>query len=162
MARLRIGSDNLRVSFSPLKSDSEDFKRLADVKEAEVFKFVGGRATKMFTDLDLQFADAIVKTENVAPDYPGVYSLWLKKTRDGWNLVFNEEADIWGTMHNPEADAVEIALRSGTAEEAAAAFKVELKQTDAGGQIRLMWGDHLWTADFAIAAEASRTAISSD
>ena len=162
MARLRLdGGVNLRVSFGALKVDSEDHKRLEELGDSEVFEFVGGRATKLFTDVDMVFPEATVKTENAAPNYPGVYSLWLKKAGDGWSLVFNEEADIWGTMHNPEADAAEIALVAGTLDEPAETFKVELKKTDAGGQLRIMWGKTVWTADFKVEKEESKTASTS-
>ena len=150
MTRLRLDDgENLRITFSPLKSDSEDHGRLGELGKNEVFEFVGGRATKLFTDIDMVFAEATVKTENAAPNYPGVYSLWLKKTADGWNLVFNEEADIWGTMHNAEADAAEISLVSTKLDEPAETFKVELKKTESGGQVIIKWGDDQWSADFS-------------
>lgn len=151
MTRMRLdGGENLRIAFTPLKVDSEDHARLDDLADGEVFEYVGGRATKIFTEVDMIFPDGTVETENAAPRYPGVYSVWLKKTGDGWNLVFNEEADIWGTMHNAEADATEIALVAGKLDEPAATFKVELKKTDAGGQVRIMWGDTVWSADFEV------------
>lgn len=162
MARLRLDDGkSLRVAFSPLKADSDDHNGLADLDDGEVFGFVGGRATKIFTDVDMVFPDGTVKTGNAAPNYPGVYSLWLKKTGDGWNLVFNEEADIWGTMHNAEADAVEIALEAGTLDEPAATFKVELEETENGGQLRILWGDDVWTANFKAEAGASQAASAS-
>lgn len=161
MTRLRLdGGENLRITFSALKSDSEDHERLEELGKSEVFSFVGGRATKLFTDVDMVFTDATVKTENAAPNYPGVYSLWLKKTADGWNLVFNEEADIWGTMHNAEADAVEIGLVYSKLDEPAATFKVVLKKTDAGGQVIITWGEDQWTADFT-AEVGTKTASAS-
>ena len=151
LARLRLdGGENLRIFFSPLKVDSEDHQRLADLADGEVFGYVGGRATKIFTEVDMVFPDGTVETENAAPHYPGVYSVWMKKTGDSWTLIFNEEADIWGTMYNADADATEIALEEGELDEAAATFKVELTKTDAGGQLRILWGDTLWTADFTI------------
>ena len=161
-ARLRLdGGDNLRVSFGPLKADSEDHKRLEELGDGEVFEFVGGRATKLFTDVDMVFPDATVKTHNAAPNYPGVYSLWLKKADDSWVLVFNEEADIWGTMHNSESDAAEISLEVAKLDEPASTFKVELEKTDAGGQLRILWGDTVWTADFQLEKGASQAASAS-
>jgi len=151
LTRLRLdGGESLRIFFSPLKVDSEDHQRLAELGDGEVFGYVGGRATKIFTEVDMIFPDGTVETENAAPHYPGVYSVWLRKTSDGWNLVFNEEADIWGTMYNADADATEIALEEGELDEAAATFKVELTKTDAGGQLRILWGDTVWSADFTI------------
>lgn len=157
-ARLRFGEDRVNVNFHPLATKDEDFKRLQDVKEGEIFEFVGGRATKLMTDVDMKFAQAVVKKENVAPDYPGVYSLWMRKTADGWNLVFNGEADVWGTMHNPETDAAEVALESGKAAAPAETFKVELEQTSNGGIVRILWGDMQWTAPFEVEGFVGQTA----
>ena len=64
-------------------------------------------------------------------------------------------------MHNPEADAAEIALVAGTLDEPAETFKVELKKTDTGGQLRIMWGETVWTADFKVEKEESKTASTS-
>ena len=161
-ARLRLDDgESLRVFFTPLKADSDDHNLFANLSDGEIFEFVGGRATKLFTDVDMVFPDATVKTGNAAPNYPGVYSLWLKKAGDGWNLVFNEEADIWGTMHNAEADAVEIALETGTLDEPASTFKVELEETENGGKLRILWGADVWTADFKFEAGSSQAASAS-
>jgi hypothetical protein len=160
-ARLRFGSESVRVTFHPLKTDSDDFKQFGAMKDGEVFEFIGGRATKLMTDVNLKFADTVVETENAAPDYPGVYSLWLKRSADGWRLVFNEEADIWGTMYNPEANAVEIALAEGPAVETSDTFKVVLEESGNGGVLKLVWGDREWSAPFEVDAAAKTAAATS-
>jgi len=157
-ARLRFGEERVNVNFHPLTTTTEDYKRLQEVKEGEVFEYVGGRATKLMTDVDMKFAQAVVKKENVAPDYPGVYSMWLRKTADGWNLIFNSEADVWGTMHNPEADAAEVKLEAGKAAAPAETFKVELEQTSNGGIVRILWGEMQWTAPFEVEGYVGQTA----
>jgi hypothetical protein len=149
-ARLRFGEDKVNVNFSPLTKDSEDFKRLEAVKDGEVFEYVGGRATKLMTDVDLKFAGAVVKKENAAPNYPGVYSLWLRKTGDGWELIFNNEADVWGTMYNAEANAATVKLEAGKAAEPSETFKVVLEQTEHGGVMHLIWGDQQWSVPFEV------------
>ncbi len=149
-ARLRFGEEKVNINFHPLATGSEDYKRLQEIKDGEVFEFVGGRATKLMTDVDMKFAQAVVKKENAAPDYPGVYSLWLRKTGDGWDLLFNNESDVWGTMHNPDADAATVKLEAGSAAEASETFKVELEQTTNGGVLRLVWGDKQWSAPFEV------------
>lgn len=149
-ARLRFGEEKVNVNFHPLPVNSEDHKRLEATKAGEVFEFVGGRATKLMTDVNMKFAQAVVKKENAAPNYPGVYSLWLRKTADGWELVFNNEADIWGTMHSAEADAAAVKLESGKAETASETFKVALDETPNGGVVRLVWGDQQWSAPFEV------------
>ena len=115
-------------------------------------RFVGGRATKLFTDANITLGDTLVKTENVAKDYPGVYSLWLKRVGDGWHLVFNEEPDIWGTQHNPEADVAEIPLTLGTLEVSQDAFLIKLeKEGETSAVLRLAWGTQEWTANLSLA-----------
>lgn len=161
-ARLRFGRDNVQINFHPLTLGSEDYKRLEAVKDGEVFEFVGGRATKLFTDVNMKFAEATIATENAAPDYPGVYSLWLKRAGDGWRLVFNEEADIWGTMHNAEADKAEIALTAGTAAEPSDTFKVVLVEAENGGVLKLVWGDREWSAPFQVEAPAAKSAAATN
>jgi hypothetical protein len=51
-----------------------------------------------------------IPTGNLTPGFPGADGLWLKKARGGWRLVFNHEADSWGTQHDPAFDAAEIEL----------------------------------------------------
>lgn len=141
----------LRITFSDLDASSEDYQRLENAQDGEVFHFVGGRATKLFTDANLAFGDTIVKTENMAKDYPGVYSLWLKKVGDGWHLVFNEEPDIWGTQHNPEADVAEIPLTAGTISEPEEAFVIKLeKEGEQGAVLRVAWGTNEWTTNLSV------------
>ncbi len=148
--RLRFGEDRVNINFHPLAASSEDYKRLQAIKDGEVFEFVGGRATKLMTDVNMKFAQAVVKKENAAPNYPGVYSLWMRKTAEGWDLIFNNESDVWGTMHNPDADAATIKIESGAATAASDTFKVELEQTTNGGVLRLVWGDKQWSAPFEV------------
>lgn len=150
--KIEVGDkQEVRITFGDLKAEGEDYPKLAQVKEGEVFKFVGSRATKLFTDVDLKFGDTVVETENVAENYPGVYGLWLRKTADGWNLVFNEQPDIWGTQHDPEFDVAEVPLEYSEADEAAEAMKVDLSKPEDGseGELKIAFGEHVWTAKFA-------------
>ncbi len=103
-ALLDIAGNTVKISYTEIRSDTEDHNRLEKIKNGEVFEVTSARATKLFTDADLQFGDVIIKTENAGKNYPGVYSLWLKKVDDGWNLVFNEHADVWGTMYERYMD----------------------------------------------------------
>lgn len=150
-ARLNIGSTKYKITFSDLPADGEDYKKLAEVKDGEVFAFVGGRASKLFTDADLKFGDVTIKTENVAQNYPGVYSLWLEKAGEGWNLVFNEECDIWGTQHRAEADVAEVPLTHNTLAEPHKAFLIELnKKDDQNATLRIAFGEHEWLSDVTL------------
>lgn len=150
-AKLTIDGKSIAISFAQLKADSEDFETFESIENGSLFKFVGGRATKLRTDANLKFGDTVVRTGNAAPDYPGVYSLWLKKVSDDdWRLVFNEHVDIWGTQHQAEADVHEIPIKLIAPEEKSDTFKVELVENGDGGTLTIAWGDMAWTADFTI------------
>ena len=152
--KMRIGNgQKIRITFNDLDSGSEDYQSLLNTKDGDTFWYTRGRATKLFTDADLDFGDLIVKKENAAPNYPGVYSLWLKRDGDGWSLVFNEQPDIWGTQHRPQMDVGEIPLTTRTLDTPQDAFLIKLEEEANGGRIRIAWGDTEWTARFTTISE---------
>lgn len=144
--RLEEGK-KVRITFGNLAKDSEDFKRLEETKDGEIFKFVVHRATKIFTDVNLDFAGTVVKQGNAHPDYPGVYSVWLKRKGAGWSLVFNTDADIWGTQHDPAADVAEVPLEYSKATEEADKLDITLEN----GDLKYVWGPHVWVAKYTVA-----------
>lgn len=152
ITKMRLADKKLiRITFTDLELDTEDHQRLLDVQDGDVFKFTSARATKLFTDVDLLFGDTRIKQGNMAENYPGVYSLWLKRVGDGWHLIFNEQPDIWGTRYDPAADIAEIALNTEEPDESAEVMVVKLEETgDNAGRIRMAWGEQVWTADFTM------------
>lgn len=151
-ARLNIGGKRIRIGFANISMGTSDWDLFQKVGDGEVFTFTLSRATKMYTDLNIAFGDTVVKAGNVADDYPGVYSLWLKKTGDGWSLVFNELPDIWGTRHDTKHDVAEVPLTLAEVDgEPQEKFLIELEQDgDEAGTIKLRWGSHEWSAPFAL------------
>lgn len=149
-ATLKFGGNDLKITYGALRTTADDYRRLGEVKDGEVFEYVYSRATKLFTDADLLFGDTLIRTENAGLNYPGVYSLWLKRVGDGWHLVFNEEADVWGTQHDPSKDVAEIPLtmRAGSGEQDR--FLIEMEEHGDEGLLRLAWGPNEWTADFKL------------
>lgn len=150
-ARLNIGGKRVRVTFAGLRQGTSDWDLFQDVADGEIFKFTLSRATKIYTDFDLNFGDVVLEKENMGPDYPGVYSLWLKKVGNGWNLVFNSKSDIWGTRYEPEFDVAEVPLTvsriNGDPEEV---FLVKLEGAEGGGTLQIFWGDTQWSAPFSV------------
>lgn len=147
---LDFAGDIVKVTYVPLQSGTSDHERLLEIEDGSVFQFTSARATKLFTDADLSFGDTVIKTENAGKNYPGVYSLWLKKVGDGWHLVFNEEADVWGTMHNPSADVAEVPLTLSKADTEKERLEVDLQKNQDGGVIRVAWGAQEWSATFSV------------
>ncbi len=94
----------------------------------------------------------MVPTGNLATDFPGAYGLWLKKAGLGWRLVFNHEADSWGTQHDPAFDAAEIELTYSRSDARDRLLGVSLLPTGTDrGQLIIHWGPHEWAADYVVA-----------
>ncbi|MDX1384009.1 MAG: DUF2911 domain-containing protein, partial [Thermoanaerobaculia bacterium] len=106
------------------------------------------RTMKLLTDADLVFGDTRVKAFNLAPNYPGCYGVWMKRVEDGWHLVFNTQADNWGTQYEPETDAAEVPLQVAELETPVERLQVELTGADGSGKIRILWGNTAWSAAF--------------
>ena len=91
-------------------------------------------------------------TGNLAQGFAGAYGLWLKKASDGWRLVFNDEADSWGTQHDPSFDAAEIDMVYARRDGSFRPLAVTLVPTGAErGRLVIHWGPHEWAADFVVA-----------
>ncbi len=148
-ARMIVNGKRVRIAFSNLEMGEVDWDTFQNVKDGDVFNFVSNRATKIYTDIDLKFGDTIIKKENMAPDYPGVYSLWLKRVGDGWHLVFNDQPDIWGSRHRADHDVAEIPLTvTTTSGDPQEKFLITLKQQgDADAALTLAWGNMQLSAE---------------
>ncbi|MDX1382594.1 MAG: hypothetical protein R3190_03065, partial [Thermoanaerobaculia bacterium] len=99
--RIQRGDRMVRLRFAMPPAGERDFQQIEGLEPGQVVQFLEHAVIKLTTELDLAFGDLSIRTENVAADYPGVYGLWLKRTADGWSLVFNSKADVWGTQYDP-------------------------------------------------------------
>ena len=149
-ARIKVEGQEIKIAYATLKTDSDDYKTFQNAKTGDVFSFTRGRASKLLTEANLHFGDVVIKQGNAHESYPGVYSLWLKKTADGWNLVANDHADIWGTQHEADADVAEIPLTVAKADDEEKAFKIELVEEGKGGTLKMAWGETAWSAKFSV------------
>ena len=106
---------------------------------------------KLRTAISLAFGDVIIATDNVAPDYPGVYGVWLRKSGDGWELALTNEPDVWGTQFDREAEVAVIPLSSAETDDPTERFLVELTASgETGGRLDLHWGPHHWFVPFSV------------
>ena len=148
ISKVDFGGNNVQVAVGKVPTDGPDFAELADIAPGAIARYTVSSAIKMKTDADLAFGELTVIKENVAKNYPGVYSLWLKKSEDGWLVVFNEKPDVWGTQHDPEADAGEVALKHETGAEPTENLECTISKEGEDGTLRFAWGPHVWTAHF--------------
>ena len=71
-----------------------------------------------------------------------VSSLWAKKvSADEWRLIFNSEADIWGTARKAENDLVEVPLEIAEGLEVVENFTIELTPVSEDDvEMSMAWG----------------------
>ncbi len=151
LAELDLGGRQLRISYPDLLTDSDDYRTFDSLASGDVSAWNSGRAVKLLTHASLSFNGIVVPYGNASPDYPGVYSLWPKRSAEGWSLVFNGEADIWGSQRDPAADALEVPLEHSRADQPTEKLMVELLEIEPGAVLRIAWGDHQFLAAFQAA-----------
>ena len=134
------------VSYADLATDSDDYRAFEALEAGEVSAWQSAKAIKLMAHVSLSFGDVAVPYGNHSPNYPGVYSLWPKRTADGWSLVFNSEGDIWGTQRDPAADVAEVPLEHSRADEPTEKLTVEFLEVEPGAVLRIAWGDHQFLA----------------
>ena len=148
---IEVAGQAIRLRFDRLPSPGADYDKVEILGDGEVLELIYGKPFKFWTDTDLAFEDVEVAAHNHGPTYPGVYSLWLKREGDGWRLVFNHLADVWGTMHMADHDAGETPLTFRMLAEPAATTQGSLEATDDGGRLVIRWGSMEWSTPFRLA-----------
>jgi len=134
-----------------ITSQHDDFAAIATMTDGEVLRLTEAAVIRLRTEVPLRFGGVSVPTENLSPGFPGSYGLWLKRAGQGWRLVFNHEADSWGTQHHPDFDAAEVDLTYSQNPSSAHPLGVALIPTGEGtGQLVFHWGPHEWTTEFTV------------
>ena len=128
-----------------------DFGGVEALTDGEVLRLTRAAVLRLRNETPLRFGDVAIPTGNLAPGFAGSYGLWLKRRGDGWRLVFNHEADSWGTQHDPAFDAAEIDLAYSQDGLATRPFGAALvAATASAGRLVIHWGAHEWAADYTI------------
>jgi hypothetical protein len=142
--------DHIQILFQKeLGTDHRDFAALETTADGELVELSGGAVIRLRTEVPLRFGDTLVPTDNLAADFPGSYGLWLKATGGTWRLVFNHEADSWGTQHDPAFDAVEIDVEhthGGPFTDRPLAVSLHPRGEGRIGFV-IHWGQHTWSSD---------------
>jgi hypothetical protein len=150
----QVFADGSRVSvlfWKGLGVDGRDFASLASTADGSVVRLTAGAITRFQTERAIRFGRVTLRPGNLAAGYPGVYGLWLKRSGSSWRLVFNNEADAWGTQHDPAFDAAEIDLAYSQQDSSSRPFAVALVPTAADrGSLVIHWGVHEWSTEFVV------------
>lgn len=146
------GDVRLAVLFWQEQSvDLADFAGIESLADGDVLRLTRAAVLRLRNETPLRFGEVAIPTGNLAPGFAGSYGLWLKRRGNGWRLVFNHEADSWGTQHDPAFDAAEIDLAYSQDGLATRPFGAALvPATRSAGRLVIHWGAHEWAADYTI------------
>ncbi len=134
-----------------ISAEHGDFNGVATATDGDLIELTEAGVIRLKNSVALRFGHVTIPTGNLAPDYPGLYGLWLKRSGHKWRLVFNHEADSWGTQHDPQFDATEIELAYSQNESSTRPLGAALILTGIDtGRLVIHWGPHKWSADFAV------------
>lgn len=135
-----------------LPATEREYASIAELADGAVLRLERCPAIKLTSDAPLRFGDLTLPVANVALGYPGVYALWLRRTGDGWLLVFNDEADAWGTQHDPKFDRAVVPLQHRVVAGAQGRLTGKIDGDASGAVLSLEWGEHQWSVAFHVEA----------
>lgn len=89
------------------------------------------RATKITVSHPLNFNGKILPS--------GEYSIFTLPSQDGWTIMFNKEANIWGTDYNPAHDILRVPMQVEHVGDPVELMTIEVVPTATGGAINVIW-----------------------
>jgi hypothetical protein len=78
----------------------------------------------------------------------GSYSLFLNKSGETFQLVFNSQTGQWGTEHDPSKDLTKVPMAKTAIETPVETFTITLAAAANGGVFELSWGAMKLSAPF--------------
>jgi hypothetical protein len=137
-AELKAGAGAITIDYGRPSLKGRDM--LAQLQEGQFWRMGMNQATVLTTPVDLAFG-----TTKIAK---GSYSLWLKKTGQKFDLVFNSQTGQWGTQHDPAKDVSSVTMKPETLSSPVETFTIDLKEAPKGGELGLGWGAMRLSAPF--------------
>ena len=127
-----LGEIQVSVNYGRPQLQGRDM--ISQLQAGQVWRLGMDEATALETTGVLAFGAALIEA--------GRYSLWAKKvSADEWRLIFNSEADIWGTVRKAENDLVEVPLEIAEGLEVVENFTIELTPVSEDDvEMSMAWG----------------------
>ncbi len=69
----------------------------------------------------------------------GEYSIFTMPTKDGWTMMFNKEANIWGTRYDPTNDVLRVPMQVEQLKEPVELMTIEILRVKDGCKINVVW-----------------------
>jgi hypothetical protein len=139
-AEMTAGTGAITVDYGQPSLKGRDM--LSQLQEGAFWRMGMNQATVLATPVDLAFGKTLVAK--------GAYSLWLKKTGDAFQLVFNSQTGQWGTQHDLAKDVYTVATTKTALSSPVETFTIELAPAAKGGTFDLSWGAMKLAAPFEV------------
>ena len=88
-------------------------------------------ATRLVTDQTLVFGNKELPA--------GSYSVWTIPSEKGWTMMFNSQANVWGTEYNAAFDVLRVPMQSEQIPELVEELTIQVKPARGGGTINVIW-----------------------
>lgn len=140
-AEMKAGAGAITVDYGRPVLKGRDM--LSQLLEGSFWRMGMNQATVLTTPVDLSFGATRVPK--------GAYSLWLKRSGDAFQIVFNSQTGQWGTQHDPAKDVYTVPTTKAALSSPVEAFSIELVPAAKGGSLDLSWGATRLAAPFELA-----------
>ncbi len=136
-AEAMVGDAKVSIEYGRPSLSGRDM--LGQATDGMVWRLGADASTTLTTSGDLDFAGTKVAA--------GSYSLFAKKSGDGWMLLVNSQTGQWGTEHDASMDIAEIPLMTHGGE-TREQFTVVLGGQGNDGMLHFEWGETILMAMF--------------
>ncbi|TAE00157.1 MAG: DUF2911 domain-containing protein [Bacteroidetes bacterium] len=113
----------------PSKKGREVFGKL--IPYGKVWRTGANEATKITFEADAKIGDKTIPK--------GVYSLYSIPEKDSWTILINENADQWGTQHDPEKDLFKLPAKVKELETVVEMLTIGFEETENGTELQIKW-----------------------
>ncbi|MEP7318568.1 MAG: DUF2911 domain-containing protein [Panacibacter sp.] len=125
-----IGNTNIKINYSrPSMRGRVIFGEV--VPWNRYWRTGANQATKITINHPLNFNGKILPA--------GEYSVFTMPSQVGWTIMFNKEANIWGTNYNPAYDILRVPMQAELLREPVELMTIEVVPTAMGGTINVIW-----------------------
>jgi len=69
----------------------------------------------------------------------GEYSIFTMPRKEGWTMMFNKEANTWGTRYNPASDVLRVPMQIEQLKEPVELMTIDILRVNDGGTINILW-----------------------
>jgi len=69
----------------------------------------------------------------------GAYSVWTIPSQKGWTIMFNSQANVWGTEYDSAFDVLRVSMQSEQIANPVELFTIEIKPAREDGVLNIFW-----------------------